>query len=228
MPIGIGSFADANRTAIRSAVNPLDKCTIVSLLHKGYTAKKPTLEPGIFKVPAGTIDNPGILIVGPSSWFLDTDPERPVAEIVTASNLVAESVVNDYVNGLLGYDRNGSMPGVFWVLGEKTKLQVIKDHQDLIKKYHNYQLSWYRNLVNMADALWAQSNGNPLTISEDFRKAAEVLGLNKPWKDAYTTEELIKCVLCGKLRNPEYPICPHCNHIVDAEKYKALGLKKVE
>ena len=228
MGIGVGSFADASRMAIRSATNPLDKCTIVSIMHKGYVSRKHTLEPGIFRVPSGTIEKPGILCVGPSSWFLDTDPDRPIAEIVTNSTQVAESIINDYIVGLLAFDRNGSMPGVFWVLGEKTQAQVIKDHQPELKKYDAFQKTWYRNLVGLADSLWAQSNGNPLTISDDFRIAASVLGLNKPWINAFSTVELIACVLCGKLRDPGFPICANCNHIVDPDKYKSLGLKKVE
>src|SRR3990167_1389770 len=228
MAIGIGSFANASRTAIRSATNPLDRCTIVSLMHKGFTSRKPTLEPGIFFIPSGSMEKPGIAVIGPSSWFLDTDPDREIAEIVTPSNIVAESVVNDYVNGLLAFDRNGSMPGLFWVLGEKTQAQILKDHQPELKRYDTFQRQWYRNLVGLADSLLAQSNGNPLTISDDFRIAASVLGLNKPWINAFSSVELVACKLCGKLRDPNYPICANCNHIVDPEAYAKLGLKKVE
>lgn len=228
MPIGMGTFAEPNRAAIRLPVNPMDKCTIVSIMHKGFTSKKPTLEPGIFEVPSGTIEKPGILIVGSSSWFLDTDPERPVAEIVTSSPLVAESIVNDYVNGLLGYDKNGSMPGVFWVPGEKNQSDIIKNYQVELKRYEQFQRRWFENLILMADSLWSSSNGNPNTISDDFRAAASVLGRNKPWLNAFSTVELIACILCGKLRDPNYPICASCNHIVDEVKYKALGLKKVD
>jgi hypothetical protein len=226
MAIGIGSFAAPTQRAIRSQTNPLDKCTIISIMKKGYSTHKVTLEPGFFNVPAGSIEKPGILVVGSSSWWLNTDPERELAEIVTSSIEVARSVVEDYLSYLLGTGPNAK-PGLFYVLGEHKQEEIIKKFKPELDKAAIEQKNWYQNLVLMGDMLWAQSHGNPLTISEDFRIAANELGIHKSWMESYNVVELVKCVMCGNLRNPEFPICSSCNHIIDQEKYKKLGITKV-
>lgn len=226
MAIGVGAFAAPIQRAVRSQSNPLDKCTIVSIMKKGYRTHKHTLEPGIFEVPSGTIEKPGILVVGSSSWWLNTDPEREMAEIVTSSVQVAESVVNDYLNGLYETGPN-SNPGLFYVLGEHKVEDIVKKYSLELKDAAIKQKNWFQRLIIMGDQLWAQSNGNPLTIFEDLRIAANELGLEKPWMESYAVVELIKCIACGNLRNPNYPICSSCNHVIDVEKFKALNIQKV-
>jgi uncharacterized OB-fold protein len=44
----------------------------------------------------------------------------------------------------------------------------------------------------------------------------------------YQATQVIRCVACGSLRNPAYPVCPTCKAVVEVDKVKALGLKFVE
>ena len=52
------------RRLIRSARNPMDKCTIVSIFPKEINEIKHTIEPGRFVIPPGTFEKPAVLTVG--------------------------------------------------------------------------------------------------------------------------------------------------------------------
>ena len=60
-------FELANKKTVRAPINPLDKATIVSIFPKEIEETKPTLMPSRWIIPAGTLENPGIAVVGPSS-----------------------------------------------------------------------------------------------------------------------------------------------------------------
>jgi hypothetical protein len=124
--MGILSLIDTRRT-IRAESNPLDKSTVVSIYPRELVERKPTIQPGIFTIPAGSIEKPTLVVVGPSSWWRDIDIEQPLLEIVNGSVQVANSIVVDYCNGLLGCNMRDTMPGLFWVPGEfKTVESLFK------------------------------------------------------------------------------------------------------
>jgi hypothetical protein len=203
-----------NRRLIRSQKNPMDICTIVSVFPKEVTEIKHTIEPGHFHIGAGSIDNPAILKVGSSSWWKDIDVDQPMLEIPVSSIQVANSVINDYCNGMLGCNMSDLMPGLFFVLGSVTVVDVKAKYKNELDKANEKQNNWYKLLVRLADSLWARSNGNPLVICDEMRMAAKSLNFNsKPWLQDYQAPMLVKCKFCGGLRNPEYPICPACKAI---------------
>lgn len=224
----VGDFpgiSSAKRRVIRGPVNPLDKSTIVSIFPKEIHETKPTIQPGVFDIPAGNFNHPAILVVGPSSWWRDIDEDQPLLEIPQSSIQVADSIVKDYCNGILACDMSTCMPGLFYVPGEWTVDKIKKDHLPLLLKYQEAQKKWFMETVKIADVLWSRSNGNPLAISNDARLAARELNLNtKPWLQDFQTAELVQCVACGNLRNPRFPICPTCKAVVDPELAKRLNL----
>jgi hypothetical protein len=202
------------RRFIRASKSPLDKCTIVSILPKDIDEYKWTVYPNSFRIKAGTYENPSTLIVHPSSWWSDVDIEKPVVEVLVSSIQMADSVIRDYCNGMLGCDMDNAMPGLFFVLGEckvdeiklkyKTKIEQVKVKQD----------NWFKVLVKLADSLWARANGNPLAISDEMRLAARSLNLNdKAWLRDFQIAELVRCAFCGGMRNANFPICPTCKAI---------------
>lgn len=222
MSYGIGALG-ATRQIQRIPGNPLDRATVVSIYPREIREVKETIEPGRFIVPAGTIKRPGLLVVGSSSWWRDFDPEMPLIEIPVWATTVAESIVRDWANGLFMCDMGESMPGLFHLPGNVT-------HDELIVKYKNNllnaelrQKNWYKNLVKAGDILWARSNGNPLSISDDMRLAAQELGLkDKGWMKDVATYELINCKFCGSLLKPGFPVCPNCHNVVDHSLMKML------
>lgn len=222
----VGEFSSfGKRRLIRSVKNPMDRCTVVSILPKPILEIKYTIEPGIFKIEPGTFENPAILVVGSSSWWRDVDAEQPMLEIPNSSIQVAQSVVQDYCNGLLGCNMGDAMPGLFFVLGEITVAKLKTDYKTKLEEARIKQNNWYSILVKLADSLWARTNGNPLAISDEMRLGARSLNLNdKPWLRDFHIAELTKCAACGSLRNPAYPVCPTCKN-VDSNHPLAKDLK---
>src|SRR5260370_33994851 len=90
------------RKAIRAQTNPMDRCTIVSIFPKEINEEKITLFPGKFKIPAGSLENPGILVIGSDSWWKDYDFYQPLLEILNYSIQHSDSIIIDYCNSILG------------------------------------------------------------------------------------------------------------------------------
>jgi|SRR5215203_2166738 len=225
----VGEFpgmSQVHRRTIRAPVNPMDKSTIVSILPKAISERKPTIQPGFFDIAAGTFDNPAILVVGPSSWWREIDEGQPLLEIPVSSIQIADSVVRDYANGLLGCNMGDMMPGLFYVPGDHTLETIRKDYMPLLLNAQATQKKWFMEIIRVADILWSRSNGNPLAISEDARLACKELNIaNKPWLGDLQTAELVRCIACGALRNQLFPICQTCKAIVDPAKAKQLNLQ---
>jgi hypothetical protein len=219
-------FAPNNKRIIRSEPNEYDKATIVSVYPRALHEIKPTIFPSVFKIPAGTITKPTIVIVGPSSWFRDMGEDMPAIEIPNNAVQVANSIVTDYCNGMLEVDKNAG-PGIFFIPGEWVLDEIQKKYKDAFLSSITKQTKWYRRLVDLADKDWAQSNGNPKFINELQKLAAAELGVkDKDWMRSTVAAEMIKCVACGNLRNPSFPVCGHCNRVIDAELFKKLGVKE--
>lgn len=222
-------FANINRRTIRAPLNPLDKCTIISIFPKEIDEIKHTIQPGRFHIDKGTYEKPALLVVGSSSWWREIDENQPMLEIPNSSIQVADSIVKDYCNGLLACNMSDAMPGLFYLNGEFNFVDVKTKHKDKLDTARANQKRWYESLVRMADALWARSNGNPLSIGDDMRLAARELVLNnKDWMKDTQSFEMVRCIACGALRNEMYPVCGACHAVVDREKAKQLGLEFVK
>lgn len=242
MPTLSEVFSKQRFNYYRAPVNPLDKYTIVSTYYKPIRACKATITPGNFFVPAIEKDDDiALLVVGSSSWWREIDEEQPPVEIPVPSVHVAESIVNDFCNGLVGCNMNDKMPGFFLVPGpgnmiqatdfskvdyEVLKVAIKKEYSKEISLARERQKGWFQELILIADVSWARTNGNPLSVSDDSRMAAEKLGIkNKPWMQDFVSYELTACPACGQLRNPNFPVCGNCKAVVDRAKFDALGLK---
>jgi len=229
--MGILGLINARKRTVRAPLNPVDKSTIVSIYPKNIVERKYTIEPGIFKIAAGSFSKPSILVVGSSSWWREIDEEQPLLEIPNSSIQIADSVVKDFCNGLLGCNMGSSMPGLFWIPSELTVEDVIKNHMGAMLTAKAKQDTFYNALIKLADTMWARTNGNPLVIADDMRIAAKEMNVHagKPWmKDFTITTEMSKCPACGYLMNTDYPICGNCKTIVNVEKYKALTMQSVD
>ena len=215
-----------NRRLIRATKNPMDKCTIVSIFPKDIIDEyKPTIEPGKFSIKAGTIENPSILVIGSSSWWKDVDADQPMLEMQRSSIEVANSIINDYSNGMLGCNMADAMPGLFFIMGVHDVPEIKLKYRDKLKEVNEKQNNWYKILVRLADSLWSRTNGNPLVICDEMRLAARNLNFNdKPWLKDFQTIELAHCKACGSMKNPMYPVCPTCK-AVDQEHPMAKELK---
>lgn len=221
------AFDVLTKRAIRGPVNEMDKSTVVSILPLKIKEVKLTIQPGLFELAKGTFDNPSILVVGPSSYWMEPHIDQPLIEIQVGSLQIAESIVKDFYNGLIGCNMQDSIPGLFFVQGAKNVAQIKKDHSKELELARTKQRNWYMELIKMADAFWAKSNGNPIVISDLMKIAAEEMQVkeNKAWMKDFSTIELKNCPACGTLLNPAFPMCANCKTIVDHKKFAELGLK---
>ena len=220
----VGEFI-INRPMIKTVRNPLDKATVVSIYPKPMQDEKWTVFPGKYRIEAGSLADPAILVVDPTSWWRDIDIEQPLIEIPVAANQVAHSFITDYVNGFLAVDMATQMPGLFYINGEVTKLEVIAKYKNKLQEAKMKQDLWFKALVRLGDSLWARSNGNPLVIWDEMRLAARELGMESlPWMRLDVQAAMTRCFACGSLRNPEFPICPTCKN-VDMTHPRAKDIK---
>lgn len=202
------------RRLVRTVKSPMDRATVVSILPKRVKETKVTIEPGQFEIPPGTPDDPQCLVVGPSSWWRDIDIEQPIIEIPVSSVQIADSIVRDYCVGMLGCNMGDAKPGLFFVLGSVTPVEVKVKYREALAEAVTKQNRWFNILVRLADSLWARSNNNPLVIADEMRMGARMLGFNdKPWLKDFQAVELVNCAACGSRRDPAYPVCPACKYI---------------
>jgi hypothetical protein len=231
---GLPAWMRPNQRIIRMPVNEMDKCTIVSVFPRDIVEVKHTLSPGKFEIPAAKKDDFELVVVGPSSWWKETDPHQPLLEIQTSSVRIAESVIIDYCNGLIGCDMHSKMPGLFFVQGVLTKKNcnsyiqpnTNKTFGILLEEARRKQKEYFLELVKIADLLWVRSSGNPMVIGSDMKMAAKELGmLDKPWIGESKRIDMAPCKACGEFVNPTFPVCKHCKAIINREEAERLGLK---
>lgn len=217
-------FALNNKRIIRSEPNEYDKATIVSIYPRVIKEKKETIFPGVFEIPAGSVEKPAVLVIGPSSWFRDMGEEMPSIEIPNNAVQVANSIVTDYCNGLIEYDKEGG-PGLFFIPGAWTLKEILDKYKIEFDRAVKKQRVWFERLVRLGDKGWAETNGSPRAVNELMKMAAAELGVkDKDWMRSTIVSEMIKCILCGNLRNPGFPICGSCNRVVDHDLAKKRGL----
>lgn len=217
---------------VRRASNPLDRATIISLLPKSVVETKTTLFPGKFEIPGAKPGEFELLVIGSSSWFRMIDEDQPLLEVVVSSYQLAESIVNDFCLGTFECNMVDCMPGLFFIPGSfnKTSIYNYKTEEGvtfalLLADAKQKQKNWLLKLVTAADENWARTNGNPRSVGDDSRFAAEVLQLkNKPWMQDFTAMQLVNCPSCGEMINKAYPVCKHCHAIVDKQKAKELDI----
>ena len=225
MPVGgFPGLVTNRRRTIRAPINPIDKSTVVSIFPKDVKETKVTITPNRFYIPAGSVDNPTLLVVGPSSWWKEVDEEQPLLEIPCGSNQVADAIVKDYCNGMLGSNMTNSMPGLFWLPGEISIIDLRTKHMIAFSNAIEKQKRYWLALVKFADTFWARTNGSPLSISDEMRMAARELGLasSKEWMKDFTMLAKVNCKACGFQINPNYPVCSNCKMVIDPEKAKEL------
>ncbi len=209
----VGEFPEQRnqRLAYR---NPLDVATIVSIFPESFISEKYTLFPGKFYINGGTLKTPGLTLIGVSSWWRQVQGGQPDQEVPTSSVAIAESIINDYCNGLVECNMGDKMPGMFYIPGNLDITEIQKKYKTALDTANIKQKNWFAALVSKADADWVKYNNNPRAILSTAKFAAGELGfLDKPWLKDMQALEKVKCFACGNLRDPEYPVCGVCKAI---------------
>lgn len=215
-----------NQVPQRAEVNPLDKTTIVSIYPKDIYEYNPSIFPGTLKIKAcKVVGEFQTTVIGPSSWWKEMDEGQPPLEITTNSIQMADGYIKVYCQQV-GVEYGTKQPGLFFIPGTPNEAEIKKNHKDKLDKAEVQQKLFFHELVKLADTMFARTNGNPITISDDARMAANYLGMkDKVWLRDYQTMEKIPCKACGEFLNPAFPVCKHCHAINNNELAEKLGIK---
>ena len=204
--------------------NPYDKATIFSIYPQEIIEIKRTVHPDRYVIPSGTEKTPSRLVIGSGAWVRDVGIDEPLLEIPISSVVLAQSIVNDYLNSRLASTAGAASPGLFWLPGEISLKELIEKHIKALELAIANQRAWFDLLIKQGDSLWARTNGNPVAIPEDCKIACRELGRTKDWALDFKRMEMEPCPACGQLRNPLFPICASCKYVADPKKAAEMGL----
>lgn len=194
------------------------KCTIVSFVPFELLEIKPGLIPPAFLIEKSDGINPTILHVGHSLHYVYLDDTRGSLPVRGPSDLVAESIVRDYVDSQLGIDE-GSAPGIFWVPGEWNVTEIKIKFPELWKNALAKQENWFRNCCRIADDDWNKYHQHNV-ISSSQRLMAEMLGLDPKehiWMSPVVVNksDIPKCFACfSVLNDPNQSVCHICKAVL--------------
>jgi hypothetical protein len=193
--------------------------TVVSILPLEIRDSKPNLYPGNFIIPAGMINKPGLLEVTKSVFYIPMAFGAPSLQAASSCLEVAESIVRDYVDALIGIS-DDNRPGI-WV-----ENQTFKDSQEAaivlmpeIQKRIVAQRNWFVSLVNLADAEFRQHN-QANSISSLQKLAARELNLkDRPWMITLDQLSVNNCPMCFSQVNAAAVMCGACRYVIKPELY---------
>jgi hypothetical protein len=199
-------------------------CTVVSLLpFEPPPENKPHLIPSTFRIPKAD-EQLGLRCthVGEACYFVPNPFDDRNTRVTVSPAEVARSLVEDYVSGQMCLDEN-SAPGLFWLEGELTELDVLEHYGAEVEKYKLFQRGWFKRLVDLADADFTK-NKNRLAISDVQKAAAVYLHYKAEWVDfiGTTLQDTKLCQFCGTTLLATAIKCLTCNEVVDAVAYKKL------
>jgi hypothetical protein len=199
--------------------------TLASLLPYDLIESKPGLNPNEYTIKAAPPQGLSLTIIPNNVFYLvNPDPLSEAKEIrhikVPVSAVeVAQAIINDYVNALLGAVPPDAVPGLFVVQGDwQDKKEFISKHISEMTTYRTAQNAWFKNLVDIADDVWQKSK-SPLGISDLERSACRELGFARDWLNPLPNEQIEKCPVCKNAINLGALKCAVCGHILDKKAY---------
>ena len=203
------------------------KATVVSILPYEIQDSKPNLYPGNFIIPAGRFNNPGLLTVEKSVFYVPMAFGAPSLRAHSSAFEVANSIVNDYVGALLGVN-DKRRPGLFVVNDSfnDSKEAAVKCATQ-IAELNIAQREWFHQLTQMADAEYNRHH-QAESISDLQKMAARELNLkDKPWLVDISQLSINNCPACFAPVNANAALCGSCRYIINPEKYKNMSFASV-
>lgn len=200
-------------------------CTVASLVPFDIREEKPGLYPPRYPLKASNMIKPEVLIVGVAYHYVYLDQDRKSLRVANPSDLVAKSIVEDYVTSQLGVDTT-ARPALFWFPEELTAEQIIVKHPDVVKENLRLQKQWMLNISRIADNDWNRYHQHNV-VSDFQRKCAECIGWkaeDHEWMNQPVLET-IKCPACFSSAPLGALICPTCRNVLDEAGAAARGLK---
>ena len=187
--------------------------TIVSLLPYELRQELPGCAPPIIRIPAADEDDFVVFLVKPVMSRLYAGKAIGNIRMYDNAEQVAASICGDFMKATLFVDGD-IKPGIFWVSGEHTKEDVLKNFAPDLATAMKRQTAWFRKLVQEADDEW-QLNHTHRTISDIQRIAARRLKQERPWASDSHTEDKQRCKACQTILPGRVVVCPSCQCILE-------------
>jgi len=144
-----------------------------------------------------------------SQAFIDLGDQRKHHWQITA-----REIAEDIARELNSDSGEGSFHGVFVAAGDAPTPQELSEARTRLDVFH-------KRLVDAADLEWERTK-NPMFITDLERRAARLLGLEKPW--LYDAKPLADCPVCAEKIKHGVAVCKSCGAILDREKAAQYGL----
>ena len=196
----------------------MSKTTIVSLIPFDLNEEKPVY-PGHFFISGAKENDIEILVVENAIAFKYVDEYRGTDKINIDSEDLARAIVEDYATSQLAVmPSDDIIPGLFFIPGEHTKIEIKTKYKDIVAEYRAKQVKWFEILVRMADDDWEKTRQHKV-ISGIQRYAARFLNIDRPW---LIEPKMEKCIACRSTVEAEAIICPTCKTVLKPEEFKKL------
>lgn len=205
----------------------MGKCTVVSTLPFGLSEDKYGLIPFRYLIPPAPKEGISVLVVQDGYHMYQiplSDDKAPPMKIVDLAEKIAEGLCADYIGANLAVNyevlENGaiSAPGLFWLEGALSVVQVTAGYGDRVKQARNNTMAWFQNLVKIADDDWSKTHQHR-TITDLQRSACRNLGLEREWNFNVFDMTLTLCWACKTSVNPTAIICSGCKSILNIDEY---------
>jgi hypothetical protein len=198
-------------------------CTVVSIVPFEINENKPGLIPPRFHLDASKDGIPETLNVTTCYHHVYLDDTRGSLRVPNPADLVANSIVLDFVTSQLAIDED-CQPGLFWVPGRVENEQLLSVYKTLLKEMNFKQNNWFHAICRMADNDWNRYHQHNV-ISDFQRKAAHLLNWrpeDHPWMNNRSMENASSCPACGTLNQANNVICSGCRFVLNPERFKEM------
>lgn len=198
----------------------LETATIISIVPFRIDESKSGLYPTRYTIPAAKDKKIETLIVREAVCYLYLDHDRGSISIPQSPLKVAKSVVNDWVEALLGVGPDAK-PGLLAVVGGYSPETASVNFEDEIKQMHVLQNKWFENLIKLADDDWQRFHQHKM-ITDLQRYACNALNQEREWNMDVIAEAIIKCPACAINLPASVAVCSACRCVINPEAYKKL------
>lgn len=195
-------------------------CTVVSYVPLIIHEEKPGLYPPRYDIKASDMKIPSILHVNTADHFVYLDQDRGTLRVRNGSDVVAKSLVDDYISSQLGVD-DTARPALFWTTGIHTSAEIMTAFKLRVPEMLDKQRKWFINICVIADNDWNKSHQHNV-VSDFQRRLAEIIGWQPDqheWMIPHSSLATERCPACQTPVVPGLAICPSCRCILDKTKY---------
>ena len=197
------------------------ECSIVSLYPFDIRIENDAVFPSIFDIPKGHVElggknaTPAVLLLGDGQIQHYLDVSRGNIMMGYPAEKIASSLVRDYLESVLYTDKDAH-PAIFWLDEPFNPEKHVEFAREAVLKQENF----YRKLIRIADAAWAESQ-NPMLITDTQKVAASYFGEKKDWA-LEPGEDTKMCTTCGITLRSFAVICPGCGFILKPRTFEKI------